>query len=258
MTAPLSPDEQLSHPAPPPEAPRELTPAARRGAWFEKHVRVWWVLGVVLLGITAYYALSRLYFWNLERRLITQGVPIQAEVMGWELGGEAPKNKLLAPDASVSLAYKYQGKDYRVFGGLAGRKEQILTRQPVPIFIDPTNPERWTGRTEPGNLGHEMLGAMLLAPGVVILFALAVWRRKRVLRTYREGETVLAEVVKVGHSAGAPASRLLSCAVHTDDGDARVVKTLLPARKAPTVGEGLWLIFPPGRPQDAIPAALFE
>jgi hypothetical protein len=37
-----------------------------------------------------------------------------------------------------------------------------------------------------------------------------------------------------------------------------VVKTLLPAGKSPAVGQGLWLILPPGRPQDAIPAALFE
>ena len=89
------------HPAAPPDAPRELTAAARKGAWLEKHVRVWWVCGLVLLGITLYYAVSRLYSWNVERRLITQGKSVQAEVMHWERGGEAPKNKVLPPDANV-------------------------------------------------------------------------------------------------------------------------------------------------------------
>jgi hypothetical protein len=43
-----------------------------------------------------------------------------------------------------------------------------------------------------------------------------------------------------------------------DGDDSRVIKTLLPARKAPGVGEGLWLIVPPAGPVDrAIPAALF-
>jgi hypothetical protein len=257
LTTALSESLPDHHPAPPPEAPRELTPAVRKGAWRERRVRVWWLLGVALLAICVYYAVSRLYFWNVERRLITQGVALQAQVRGWD-GGEAPKGKVLAPDSSVELSYTYQGKEHRVFGGLAGRKEQIITRTNVPIFIDPAEPERWTGRTEPGSLAHEMLAAMLLAPGVIVLFALALWQRRRVLRTWHQGQTVLAEVVKVGHSAAAPASRLLSCALHNDRGDARVVKTLLPASKAPTVGDSLWLIFPPGRPQDAIPAALFE
>ena len=214
-------------------------------------------MGAALLAVTLYYAASRAYLWNQERRLITRGQRVEAEVMHWEKGGAAPANKVLPPDANVDLAYTYQGNHYRVYGALAGRTEQIYTRRKVPIFIDPALPTRWTGRTKPANFAHELLGAMLLAPFVVVLFALAVWWRGRVLRTFREGEGMLAEVVEIRNAAAAPGSRLVHCALHLGE-DARIVKTLLPARRTPPVGQGVWLIVPPNRPQEAIPAALFD
>jgi hypothetical protein len=78
-----------------------------------------------------------------------------------------------------------------------------------------------------------------------------------VLRTYRDGEAIAATVVGVGHSAAAPGSRLVRCALHTA-GENRVIKTLLPTRKTPPAGQSLWLIAPANRPQQAVPAALFE
>jgi hypothetical protein len=110
---------------------------------------------------------------------------------------------------------------------------------------------------QPGSLTQEMLSAMMLVAFAVVLFALALWRRHQVLAIYRDGEGVQAEVVGVSHSAAAPLSRLLRCAVHVGD-EARVIKILLPTRIAPGVGELVWLIAPPGRAEQAIPAGLFE
>src|SRR5688500_17385665 len=69
-------------PAPPP-APREVTPAVKRRAWRDRHVRVWWMLGLALLGITLYYAGSRTWWWWQEKRLIETGVRVEGEVKGW-------------------------------------------------------------------------------------------------------------------------------------------------------------------------------
>jgi hypothetical protein len=102
-----------------------------------------------------------------------------------------------------------------------------------------------------------MLSAMLLLPFVIVLFALAIWRRSQVLNLYRQGDAMLAEVVSEGHSAAAPLSRLLKCAVHNGQ-DARLITILLPTRIAPGVGKPLWLIATPHRPDKAVPAALFE
>jgi len=127
----------------------------------------------------------------------------------------------------------------------------------VPIIVDRADPTRWTARLEPSSLPQQLLPALLLLPFVVVPFFVALLNRARVLRTYRDGEALLATIVGVGHSAAAPGSRLVRCALHTA-GENRVIKTLLPTRKTPPVGQSLWLIAPPARPQQAIPAALFE
>jgi hypothetical protein len=246
-----------SAPLAPPPAPRDLTPAVRRRSWIESRVRIWWLMGLILLMIAGYYAVSRIYFWNEEARLIRSGTKIEAEVMHWDIGGIAPKGKVVPADTGVDLEYIFNGQTYRVHGQLAGRKEQIVTRTMVPIFIDPANPTHWTARMQPSSLAQELLSAMLLAPIVVVLFAVSVLQRFHVLRIYREGDAVLAEVVGIGHSAAAPLSRLVRCALHGGR-EARVVKVLLPAGKTPDIGQLLWLIAPANRPEQALPAALFE
>jgi hypothetical protein len=238
--------------------PRELTKKVRRRAWGERHVRLWLLLGAGLLAITCYYAISRIYLWTEENRLVRHGDKVIGEVVGWS-GGEAPKGKqfTLPANTVVDIEYTYKGSLYHDRSELVDRTEQIVTRTPLPLFIDPRNPNHWTARTTPPSLGNEMLGATMLFPFVILLFALALLSHNRVLRIYRQGEAVLAEVIGVSHFAAAPLSRMIACATHlgTDD---RVIKILLSTRKAPDVGETLWLLAFPNRPEQAIPVALFE
>ena len=216
------------------------------------------MLGVALLGITAYYAASRAYAWSRETRLITHGQKLTAEVKSWEPGNpNTPKGKVVQADVPVGILYTVNGKSYRPFGTLAGRTKQITTGEIIPIYVDPADPTRFTARTEPTSLVHELLAAILLVPGVLLLLAVALWRWYRVITIYRGGEAVLAAVVSVGHSASGPGSRLLRCAVHQGDND-RIIKTVLPARQTPNPGELLWLIAPPGRPHLGVPAILFQ
>ena len=207
--------------------------------------------------IASYYAVSRYYLWSVERDLITKGERVEAEVMGWDPNVDALPNRLVQPDAEVDLRYTHRGQTYRTHGALAGRKEPILTRTKIPVIIDPADPTRWTALLEPPPLPHQLLPAMILIPFVVVPLVVAFLNRGRVLRIYRDGEALPARVVRVGKSAAAPGSRLIRCALHAP-GDARLIKTVLPARKTPAPGEPLWLIAPPNRPQQALPAALFE
>lgn len=250
-------DDEQTPPLPPapPAPPRELTGAVRRRAWNEQHVRFWWVTGAVVLLIAIYYAASRYYVWSQEKHLIEHGTTVQAEVMGANPFADAPKGQVYSADTAVDLKYTYNGQSYRQHGQLDGRTAQIFSRTNVPLIIDPANPDHWTGRTKASSLVHQMLSAMLLLPIAIVLFALAIWRRSQVLAIYRLGEELIAEVIGEGHSAAHPLSRLLKCGVRADS---RVVTVLLPSRIAPRVGEALWLIAPPNRPDKAIPAALFE
>jgi hypothetical protein len=231
----------------------------KRRAWAERRVRGWWLLAAAMLAICIYYAVSRTYTWSAERRLITTGQRVEAEVMGWEPGVDAPRSArtMFAPDTQVDIQFTVRGQTYRPHGALAGRKTPIVSHSIVPIIVDPANPTRWTARLEPASLAQELLPALLLLPFVVVPFVVALVSRARVLRIYRDGEAIAATVVGVGHSAAAPGSRLVRCALHTA-GENRVIKTLLPTQKTPPIGQSLWLIAPANHPQQAVPAALFE
>jgi hypothetical protein len=236
-----------------------LTRLVLRRSWQERHVRLWWVLAAAVLGVSVYYAVERTYAWYEEARLIKTGTRLDAEVIHWEKGGaHAPREKVVAADSPVVIEYEFNGQKYQQFGVLAGRKAQILTGHRYPVLIDPANPDRWTARTEPASLPHELVAVMLLLPLAVVLFALAGVSRRRVLKTYREGGAVLGEVVAVGHTAAAPFQRMVRCAVHAAGGEVRIARVLLPPAKVPPVGSPIWLIAPAGRPQFGLPAALFE
>lgn len=260
-SAQLDPANPEQPPAGAPAAPpREVTGMIRRKAWGERRVRLWWMLGVGLLVVTCYYAVSRIYSWTEETRLITQGVKVTGEVVGWS-GGQTAKNQhaKLPANTVVNIEYTYNGKLYEDSSELVGRTEQIETRTPLALFIDPKNPQHWTARMTPASIWTEALAALMLFPFVILLFVFALLSRRRVLRIYREGEAFVGEVMGITHSAAAPFSRMISCAARFgDDEDERVIKILLPTRKTPPVGETLWLVALPNRAEQAVPVALFE
>jgi hypothetical protein len=234
-----------------------VTAAVKRRAWRDRHVRVWWILGLALLAVTLYYSGSRTWWWWQEKRLIETGVRLEGEVKGWYVGEDALPGKVLPPETQVDLAYEIDGKKYRPHAPLAGRKTQIKTGEKVPIYVDRGDPTRWTARTAPAWLLGELIGAIIIAPGALLLLAVAWLRHGQVVQIYRDGDAVLAEIVGVGQTPSAPLSRLIRCAL--DHGErVQVVKTVLPAKHKPRAGELIWLFVPAGKAEPAVPAALFQ
>src|SRR5258706_5823165 len=108
-TAQLAPvDHDQPHSNPPAAPPRELTRGVRSKAWGERRVRLWWLLGAAMLGISCYYAIARIYSWTDEKRLITQGERVFAEVVAGG-GNAAPKGmkRPLPADTVVDMEFKY-------------------------------------------------------------------------------------------------------------------------------------------------------
>ena len=244
--------------APPPPAPREITPHVKRRAWRERHTWVWVVLGLALLAVTLYYVGSRTWWWWREKRLIEAGTRVEATVKGWHAGQDSLPGKRPPPGTtSVDILYEVGGQSYRPRLSLLEWRGEIQTGVKVPIFVDPGDPSRWTARTRPVPLKGELLGAMLVAPAALVLLVVAWVKRRTVLRVYRDGDAVPAEVLGVGQTPSAPFSRLIRCALQHGEG-ARMVKTVLPARRNTRPGDVIWLIVPPGRPGPAIAAAVFE
>jgi hypothetical protein len=91
----------------------------------------------------------------------------------------------------------------------------------------------------------------------VIILAIAGWRRRGVLRTWRDGIRAAGVVVDIKHSAAAPRSRLVRF-TFAEGPDRRVLTALYPAGAAlPRPGDPLVLLVPLDRPDDAIVADLY-
>ena len=100
-----------------------------------------------------------------------------------------------------------------------------------------------------------MTAVALLLPVVALLVIVAFVRRAAVLRVWRNEPSAEAVVVDVKNSAIAPRSRILRL---TLKGDTRVFTTLYPLRAGvPAVGESIWVVAPPAKPNKGVVANLY-
>src|SRR5688500_12199482 len=263
-------DEHLTEQAdvlvPPPQlhiVPRALTPRARRRSWNELPVRIWVILAVAVTFITAYFTVSTYLGGRYGRWLITNGVPVSAELH--RVQGTLDRRQVFrrSDRLQVELNYDVPGHPRVMYaeGALTPLRDQVPVQQVrvgdrVPVRVDPNRPRVWTDLTEPLPWLAEFTIVLFLLPLLALLAAVALWRRWQVLGVWRKGTVAPAVVVAQKHTAVAPRSRLLRFTL-ADGTDRRVWSTLVPARLAPAPGESMWVIFPPGNPARAIVADLY-
>lgn len=242
----------------PPPPPRPVTPRARRRAWAEGSVRLWWMSAIVIGLIASYLAVTQLADALANRRLIEQGHLVEATVV--EL--DQTRSTMTRPmdrNFSREVVLQYTppgGVEQEVRGRLDARPgETVQVGQTMKIRVDPANPRRWTDRSRAKAWLAEMTSVALLVPLVAALLVVALLRRAAILRVWREEPASEAVVVDTAHSAMAPRSRALRLTIK---GDTRVFSTLYPLRAGvPAVGETLWVVAPPGKPQKAVVAGLY-
>jgi hypothetical protein len=228
----------------PPQPPR---PGGAFASWTEPRVRFWWLMALGIFLIGAYVAGREVVLWRHEVDLIRNGTPVEAEVR--RANGYSSPGKQLPADAVVDLRYFIDGKQYDKTGYLRGRTEHIAVRKPVPIRVNPKDPEDWTGAVEPAVLWQQLTGALVALPVFLVLALVALLRQRSALRAWRDGEARAALVVAARHAALAPKSRLVRCTPAGGE-DNRVVDVYVPtlphgAEVKP--GDTLWVVYPPGR-----------
>jgi hypothetical protein len=170
----------------------------------------------------------------------------------------------MPPDSVCELEFDWKGGKHRVRGQLPGhmeRGEHVVTgpASPVPIRVDPNDPDRWTDRkTSPPLLARQLIPAAIGLPIVAVLGLLAFLKRGAAARVWRDGQAALALVVGTGQSPFAPRSRALRCTA-AESSDKRVFTVYLPAGAAPlTAGDAVWVVRPADRPEPAYAAGWFE
>jgi len=238
-------------PGAPGSAPRSITPFVRGRIWLEPVVRLWWLSALVVLGIAIEIGVTEFLGWRADVDLTQHGVVVEAMVGGIP-GTTRP------PNEDLNLTFTLNGTQYQVVGVLEGRTDYVPQAKPVTIRVDPTDPTRWTYRTEAPPIGQYLLGPAL-ALGMFLIAVCFCWREwQRVAKIYRRGEAVAVTVVGVGPSPLAPRSKRIQYTRYGSS-DKRVRWAIVPIYTTPAVAPGdmLWLLCLSAKPDRAIAAIRF-
>ena len=238
--ADLPASDNVEVPPAPADPPRPVTPRVRRRAWAEPRVRALWLAALAAGLVSAYFLASRYLEWRREAWLVSRGVRVNAVVI--EAGGILIPNKVVPPTTPVTLEYEAGGRKVTVQGTLKGRKEHIMTGGTVPIRVHPDDPETWTALAAPRQLRMDLLGSAIVLPFAGVLGFVAWALHRRVVRLWRDGESMGAVVIDSAHTAIAPRTHLVRC-TPTDPNDRRLLQAYLPGSvPRPQQGQALWLI----------------
>lgn len=242
----------------PPPPPRPVGAAARRRSWLEARVRSWWLAALVVAAVAAAMAGGQLAASARDRWLLEHGVRVRARIV--EAAGYRLKGKTFRPDEHVHfrLEIPLPGRKphttERVY--LKDQREDLGFGMELDLFVDPANPDRWTDRLEAGFVG-DIMPLLPALPVAAVLLAIAWWRRRSVLRVWRDGEALAAAVVDVRKAPTAPLSRVVRFTLR-DSRDNRIYRSLVPRRLALLQGgDVFWVVAPPGRPHRAVVAGLY-
>lgn len=219
-------------------------------------MRLWWLTGLVLAVIAAWLTVGRLLSSAQDRALAQSGRAVEAEILqadhlrivGQTLGPEA--------NATFTMRYELDGRTHEVQGKLKQQRGPLGPGETVTLYVDPQDPSRFTDRTEV-SLADDLFVLMLIAPVVVLLVVVALWKRAAALRAWREGEAMAAVVVETKQAASAPMSRLVRYTLR-DVKDNRVYSTFVPTRVGVlNPGDVFWVVAAHGNAGRAVVAALY-
>jgi hypothetical protein len=239
-----------SEPPPPavPPVPRLLTTPARRRSWNEGPVRVLVILTVLTAVIAAYLTAVRVRESLRDRRLINEGLSVNATIVsanGSTVAKRWPRNESMP----VSLSFTTpDGVEHSLDVRLDAKPDAFArVGDHLLIKVDPADPQLWTEQTQAKPWAIEMVTSAMLIGLTVVLVALTMVRRQQVLRVWRDAPLMRGRVVEVKHTAVAPRSRSVRFSLDEAD-DRRIRSLLVPTAKAQIrVGETIWVVCDPGR-----------
>ena len=242
-----------------PKLPRKVTRRAKRRAWAEMGVEFWWKSAIVIAIVAMVVGVAAARDALKERELIENGTPVKATLV--EVKSTSRTGYAVQRDDDVGVKLRWTMPD--------GRVEELLTvLPPGPGFarvgdtmilrVDPKDPKRWTDRTEIREWWRILtIPLLLMLPISVLLVAIAMIKRWRVLQIWKWGRPVEAVVVGTRNASTSPRSRILRYTFAAGS-DKRVFQMLYPMRAGmPREGENFQLIVHPRQPERSIAANLY-
>jgi hypothetical protein len=160
-----------------------------------------------------------------ERKLIVSGVVTTAKIAD------------ARPEADGTVAYTLNytdqaGNAVEADGPIETKKpDELHTGQTIDIRYDPANPTHWTDRSEPRPWPEQLLTVLILLPLLALALAMMIWRRRQMLRVWRDGNEMIGRVIELRQSPIAPRSRALRLALNSPD--RKIVSILYPLSSPP-------------------------
>lgn len=252
MTDPNQESQETLHP------PRPVTSTGSRRAWGDLRVRFWWLCALALTVAMLLIGSSRVTANFRERDLIQTGIKVTATVVGMDGSTRVGWTQPRSDSHEVRLRARMpDGQTATLTGTLAPGPGVLKIGSELEIKLDPNQPSRWTDRTEPLSWPAELVIPLSLLPIVILLLAIAMFRRSQVLHVWRHGQPIQAIVHDIRHSAMAPRSRLVRYTI-PELADHRIFSTLIPTNTGiPHEGETLDIIAIPNAPQRSVVANLY-
>jgi hypothetical protein len=174
--------------------------------------------------------IQQISVWREAAHLIVDGVPVDALLV--DVDGATLLGRSAPGDKPVKLRFDRDGKSYEVKAAyLEGRlpEEPLIVGKTVKIRIDPADPQHWTPRQTPTPIGEELLGGGIVLATALLLGAVAMLLRAKLLKTFRAAAQVEAVVLAAKHTAIAPRAWQVRCSP-VAEGDNRVFTVYIPPR----------------------------
>ena len=241
-----------------PPIPRPITRQARRRSWAEMPVRVWIILTLAVAFVTIYFTITRIKEALDNRWLVDHGVDVNATFV--EVSGDpVPKRRLRNETMPSTVKFTYGGKEYTQQLELDPKPGiAAVVGTTIALKVDPNDPMQLMEVTVPPPWSHELAIVAALIPVLILVVLMILWKRRGVLRVWRNEPLVEAIVVELRQSPVAPMSRVVRFTL-AQGGGQRIWSTLMPASAGiPEIGQHFWIICPPNNPGKAIVAGLYQ
>lgn len=238
--------------------PRSVTAAVRRQSRREPRVRFWNLAALVFVIATLVLGYSQWRDWSYDSWLIHHGALTEAVILS--VGGVERAGFEVPTPADVVVQFDLNGRTIEAPGRIepADGFKFVSPHLPLKIRIDPAAAQKWTARIEADPLIRQFVGPAILLLFAIACFAVACWRQRGILGTWRQGIAVEGIVQSIGRSALAPRSWCVRYS-RRDGKDNRLLTLYMPQRLgAVHKGDALQILSDPRRPTQAILSRLYQ
>jgi len=218
---------------------------------------VWLILAVAVAFVSAYFTITRVQEALTERWLYEHGQDVKATYVAINLN-PGPNRHLRNETLAATIKFVLNKSEYTKDMQLDPKPgAAAVVGESIAIKVDPNDPDRFAEAKDLPPWSHEVAVIIVLIPILMIVIVLVLWKRRGVLRVWRDAPLAEAVIVELRHTPVAPLSNVVRF-TRVDGSDKRIWTTLMPSSAGPRIGQRIWLLCPPENPDRAIVAKLYQ